>query len=199
MEKSESRSQGRTGQLWELFWFFFKTGFCTFGGGWSIVAQIRKAYVEEKGFISDEELLDITSVGRSLPGLMIGNVSYLFGYHAAGLPGALVCLIGITVPSVIVLTAVTWCYTLIRDNLYVSRAMAGVRAAVVPIILTSALNLRKAALPDQVSWLFLILAFVLNLCFGVNCALIVIASGFLGTLLCVWRERRKGDNRHGAA
>ena len=67
-----------------IFLTFLKFGCFTFGGGWSIVAQIQKEYVEKQRWITDEELLDFTSVGRSTPGLMIGNASVLFGYHAAG-------------------------------------------------------------------------------------------------------------------
>jgi len=38
----------------ELFLYFFKIGFYTFGGGWSIVAQIQQEYVQKKGWITDE-------------------------------------------------------------------------------------------------------------------------------------------------
>ena len=107
MESEAQRSPSQCSRALELFLYFFKIGFYTFGGGWSIVAQIQQEYVQKKGWITDEDLLDITSVGRSLPGLMIGNVSYLFGYHVAGFPGALACLLGISLPSLIVLTVVT--------------------------------------------------------------------------------------------
>ena len=107
MESEAQRSPSQCSRALELFLYFFKIGFYTFGGGWSIVAQIQQEYVQKKGWITDEELLDITSVGRSLPGLMIGNVSYLFGYHVVGFPGALACLLGISLPSLIVLTVVT--------------------------------------------------------------------------------------------
>lgn len=117
MESEAHRSPSQCSRALELFLYFFKIGFYTFGGGWSIVAQIQQEYVQKKGWITDEDLLDITSVGRSLPGLMIGNVSYLFGYHVAGFPGALACLLGISLPSLIVLTVVTWCYTQVKDNL----------------------------------------------------------------------------------
>ena len=103
--------------LLDLFWQFFKIGCCTFGGGLSIVAQIQKEYVEKRGWLSDKDLLEITSVGRSLPGIMIANVSYLFGYHLAGFPGAFICLLGLALPSIIILTLVTWGYTMIRDNI----------------------------------------------------------------------------------
>ena len=69
-----------------LFGQFFQFGCFTFGGGWSIVAQMQKLYVEKEKTITSQELLDITSVGRSLPGTMIGNVAMLYGYRAAGIP-----------------------------------------------------------------------------------------------------------------
>ena len=183
---------GQKGRVLGLFLYFFKVGFYTFGGGWSIIAQLQQEYVQKRHWITDEELLDITSVGRSLPGLMVGNVTYLFGYHAAGFPGALACLLGITLPSLIVLTAVTWCYGMVKDNLYVSRAMTGIRAAVVPIIASAALKLRKAALADSSGIFFLLLAFVLYFFFGISCILIVLISGLLGWLLCLWRTRKGG-------
>ena len=183
---------GRKGRVLGLFLYFFKVGFYTFGGGWSIIAQLQQEYVQKRHWITDEELLDITSVGRSLPGLMVGNVTYLFGYHAAGFPGALACLLGITLPSLIVLTAVTWCYGMVKDNLYVSRAMTGICAAVVPIIASAALKLRKAALADSSGIFFLLLAFVLYFFFGISCILIVLISGLLGWLLCLWRTRKGG-------
>ena len=192
MESEAQRSPSQCSRALELFLYFFKIGFYTFGGGWSIVAQIQQEYVQKKGWITDEDLLDITSVGRSLPGLMIGNVSYLFGYHVAGFPGALACLLGISLPSLIVLTVVTWCYTQVKDNLYVSRAMTGVRAAVAPVVASAALKLRKAALTDRAGYIFLFRAFALYLFGGLSCILIVLISGFLGWLLSVWHCRKGG-------
>ena len=162
MESEAQRSPSQCSRALELFLYFFKIGFYTFGGGWSIVAQIQQEYVQKKGWITDEELLDITSVGRSLPGLMIGNVSYLFGYHV------------------------------VKDNLYVSRAMTGVRAAVAPVVASAALKLRKAALTDRAGYVFLFLAFALYLFGGLSCILIVLISGFLGWLLSVWHCRKGG-------
>ena len=76
----------RARQVLGLFFQFMKFGLFTFGGGWSIVAQMQKLYVEQEKVITSEELLDLTSVGRSLPGTMIGNVAVLYGYRVAGLP-----------------------------------------------------------------------------------------------------------------
>ena len=88
------RKKAEKGRVLSIFLTFLKFGCFTFGGGWSIVSQIQKEYVEDKHWITDEELLDFTSVGRSVPGLMISNASVLFGYHAAGFGGALAALAG---------------------------------------------------------------------------------------------------------
>ena len=197
MEEEQSVQAPEKRSPLRLFWHFFKVGFYTFGGGWSIVAQMQKEYVQKRGWLTEEDLLDITSVGRSLPGLMIGNVSYLFGYHVAGFPGAIACVTGMCIPPLLILTAVTWFYTQVRDNPYVSRAMVGVRATVVPIITSAALGLRKAALTDRFGYVILLLGFVLYLFFGMNCITIVLLGGLLGFLLSLWREHRKGGSDHG--
>lgn len=48
--------------LW-LYLYFAKVGCYTFGGGWSIIAQMQKDFVAKRGWITDEELLDKISVG----------------------------------------------------------------------------------------------------------------------------------------
>lgn len=104
----ESKAKTPLPKAGKLFWDFIKIGFFTFGGGWSIVAQIQQEFVEKEEWLTQEELLDIVSVGRSLPGIMIANISSIFGYHMAGPAGALACVFGITLPSLLVLTAVTF-------------------------------------------------------------------------------------------
>ena len=67
-----------------LFAEFFKIGCFTFGGGWAIVAQMEQEYVNRQKLITKDELLELVAVGRSTPGIMITNISLLFGYHVAG-------------------------------------------------------------------------------------------------------------------
>ncbi|MBQ3702966.1 MAG: chromate transporter [Oscillospiraceae bacterium] len=180
----------QAGRALSIFKTFLKFGCFTFGGGWSIVAQMQKEYVEKKHWITDEELLDFTSVGRSTPGLMIGNVSVLFGYHAAGIPGALAAILGITVPPVIIMLGVVVLYDLVKDNLYVSRAMIGVRAAVAPIILSALLKLLKSGLKDAFCYLVAICAFCLCRFTTLNNVLIVLLGAAAGLIYQEVRSRR---------
>ena len=173
-----------------IFLTFLKFGCFTFGGGWSIVAQIQKEYVEKRKWITDEELLDFTSVGRSVPGLMIGNASVLFGYQAAGFPGALAALLGIVIPPVIIMLGVVFLYDMTKDNPYVARAMTGVRAAVVPIIFSALLKLFKSGMKDAPCYVVALGALALCLFTKLNNVLIVLLGAAAGLILQEVRQRR---------
>lgn len=183
-------SQERRSRTLVILKTFLKFGCFTFGGGWSIVAQIQKEFVENRHWITDEELLDFTSVGRSVPGLMIGNASVLFGYHAAGVPGALAALAGIIVPPVAIMLGVVFLYDLVKDNLYVARAMVGVRAAVAPIILSALVKLFKSAMKDGYCYLVAVAAMALSLFGQVNNVLIVLMGAAAGLIYQEVRSRR---------
>ncbi len=180
----------RSQRTWDIFVTFLRFGCFTFGGGWSIVAQIQKEYVEKKKWITGEELLDFTSVGRSVPGLMIGNASLLFGYHCAGVPGALAALAGICLPPFLLMIGIPFIYGLVRDNLYVARAMTGVRAAVAPIIFSALLKLFRPAMKDALCYVIAAAALMLCLFTGLSNVLIVLLGALAGILIMEVKTRR---------
>ncbi len=178
-------------KIWEVFTYFFHISWFTFGGGWSIVAQMQKDYVEQKQELTDEELLDIVSVGRSLPGTMIGNVAYLFGYRQAGILGGVLSVVGMVLPPMIILSVLTYCYVLFKENIWVAKMLGGVRAAVVPIILSAAIKLCKGAFPEKICYALCIGGCVLNLVFGVNCVLVILLGVAAGLMIGKWKEAAK--------
>ena len=178
-------------KIWEMFFYFFRISWFTFGGGWSIVAQMQKDYVEQKQELTDEELLDIVSVGRSLPGTMIGNVAYLFGYRQAGILGGVLSVVGMVLPPMIILSVLTYCYVLFKENIWVAKMLGGVRAAVVPIILSAAIKLCKGAFPEKICYALCIGGCVLNLVFGVNCVVVILLGVAAGLIIGKWKEAAK--------
>ncbi|SFG18983.1 chromate transporter [Oribacterium sp. WCC10] len=177
--------------LLTLFFDFLKFGLFTFGGGWSIVAQMEKIYVSDRKDISSQELIDLTSVGRSLPGTMIGNIAVLFGYSQRGIPGALVCLFGMILPPFIVLLIVASCYTAFRTNYWVAAAMSGIRCAVVPIIMSAALKMINGAFRFPPCYFVTILCVILYLVFDVNCIYLVILGSIFGLLISEIYQRKE--------
>ena len=175
MKLSESRQK-----TFMIFLFFIKLGFFTFGGGWSLFAQIQEEFVEKRGWLSDEELLDINSVARSIPGVMIVNTSVLFGYHVGGTAAAFAAGIGISLPSVIVLSVVTVFYEVIKDNVYATRILVGIRAAIVPIIVSASLKLRKSAFKESFGYAIAAVAVLLCLFTEINRVLIIVLGALAG-------------------
>lgn len=70
----------------ELFFSTFKLSACTFGGGFVIIPLMRKKFVEELGWIEEDEMMDLTAIAQSSPGAIAVNASILVGYHVAGFP-----------------------------------------------------------------------------------------------------------------
>lgn len=177
---------------WELFFFFFKTGCFTFGGGWSILAQMERQYVEKEKIITKEELLELAAVGKSIPGIMITNISMLFGYQVCGWFGGICAVLGITCPAVLILTVITLCYEQFKANYWCQCILEGIQASVVPIIGSAALSLGKDVLKTKKG--FAVTAAALGLCIFTGISNIaIVLMGALAAL--VWR----GVKKHGVS
>ena len=178
-----------------MFLEFAKFGCFTFGGGWSIIAQMQQLYVEKRKEITSQELLDLTSVAKSLPGTMIANVAMLYGYRVGGLWGGLAAVFGMILPPLAVIVAISYFYAAFRANLWVSAAMEGMQAAVVPIIFSAAINLVKGSMPYPPCVLLLLISVAAYLFTDLNPILLVILGVVLGLVIGSFYERRK---RNGA-
>ena len=162
------------------------------------MALMQQLYVQERKVMTDEELLDLTSVAKSLPGTMIGNVAMLLGYRMAGLAGGLVCVFGMVVPPMLILIGISFCYNAFRDSYWVTAAMGGMQAAVVPIIASAALGMVKGSIKYSPCIVVLLVSFGLYLFFQVNAVYLVLIGIGAGLLLGEYYERKEAG-RHGAA
>ena len=144
-----------------LFWEFIKLGAFTFGSGWSIIAQMEREFVDERGWMTKSDLLELIAVGKSLPGIMVANITLLFGYQMAGVLGGICAAIGLCIPAVVTLTIVTAIYDAIKDNYWVWSALKGVQCAVAPIIGGAAISLGKDALTSAMPIIICAVTFVL--------------------------------------
>ena len=126
-----------------LFITFFKIGAFTFGGGYAMVGLIHKEMVEKKKWISDEEMLDIIAIAESTPGVIALNTATYVGAKVAGVLGAFVASIAVMLPSIIIITAISFAIEEFGNNKYVKWAFLGIRSAVAALILNAAIKLSK--------------------------------------------------------
>lgn len=176
-----------------LFCFFFKIGCFTFGGGWSILAQMEQEFVVKKGLITKDELLDLTAVGKSVPGIMITNISMLFGYQVAGWFGGFCAVLGIACPAVLILSVVTAGYDFFKSNYWCHCALEGIQAAVVPIIGCAALSLGKEIFQTAKGRIICCTAFLMCLFTDIGNVVLVIIGVVVGILCyCIQGVRKHG-------
>ena len=97
-------------KYWQLFLSTFKLSACTFGGGFVIIPLMRERFVKELHWIEEEETLDLTAIAQSSPGSIAINASILVGYHVAGIPGALITVVGAALPPLIIISIISAFY-----------------------------------------------------------------------------------------
>lgn len=187
----------QTRKMIKLFLDFVQFGCFTFGGGWSIIAQMRRKYVEEENSITDQELMDLASVAKSIPGVMIANMAMLFGCRTAGLAGGILCVVGMGLPPLIILIIISFFYKAFRTNLWVSATMEGLQAAVVPIISSAAIGLAKSSIVVPPCLIVTLVSLALYLFTDFSPLILVLIGGISGILMGDYYER-KGELHHGA-
>ena len=134
------------GKYSKLFLSTFQLSACTFGGGFVIIPLLRKKFVEELGWIEEQEMMDLTAIAQSSPGAIAVNASILVGYRVAGFRGAMLTVLGTILPPLFIISVISLFYQAFRDNTIVNMAMAGMLCGVAAVILDVAINMAKTVL-----------------------------------------------------
>ena len=180
-------------KYWQLFLSTFKLSACTFGGGFVIIPLMRERFVKELHWIEEEETLDLTAIAQSSPGSIAINASILMGYHVAGIPGALITVVGAALPPLIIISIISAFYQAFRSNKYVSMAMAGMLAGVAAVIFDVVINMAWPILKKK-RWLpiaVMLAAFAATRFFSVNIILIILVCGVIGALDTMYLQKRE--------
>jgi len=174
--------ENRVEKYGKLFLSSFKLSACTFGGGFVIIPLMKKRFVEELGWIEEEEMLDLTAIAQSSPGAIAVNASMLVGYHVAGIPGALITVLGTVLPPLVIISVISLFYQAFRDNAVVSMAMAGMLCGVAAVIFDVVFGMMKTVLRQKrvQPVMVLIGAFLAVRFFSVNIVIIILVCGLIG-------------------
>lgn len=178
-------------KYWKLFSETCKLSACTFGGGFVIVPLMRKKFVEEMGWIEEQEMLDLTAIAQSSPGAIAVNASILVGYHVAGIPGALLAVLGTVLPPLIIISVVSIFYQAFRDNLIVNMAMTGMLCGVAAVIFDVVIHMAKSVLQQRriLPVLIIISSFIAVRFLAVNIVIIILICAVVGAIDVYYRGK----------
>ena len=129
--------------LLSLFLTFFKIGLFTFGGGYAMIAQIKESIVENKKWLTDDELMEIITIAESTPGPIAINMATYIGYKKKGVLGSAFATLGVVLPSMIIIYVISLFLEQFMANKYVAYAFVGIKCAVAFLIIKAGLGIFK--------------------------------------------------------
>ena len=187
----------RSKTLPPLFFTMLKIGLFTFGGGYAMIALLENEFVTKRGWLEQEEFLDVAAIAESTPGPIAINSATYIGYKQAGILGSVVATLGMTLPSFCIIYAISLFFDAFLSLTVVACAFRGIQIAVLYLILSAGLRMLKKMKKTPFSWavlLLTLLGMVTLTLFSVKLSTIVyiLTSGVAGVTLWLIRRLRRG-------
>lgn len=157
----------------ELFLTFFKIGMFTIGGGYVMIPLVKEYCIEKKGWITEEEFLDVLAIAESTPGPIAINMATYVGYKKYGIKGSIVSTIAVNIPSFIVIYIVALIFDDLLKIKIINDAFTGIRIGVSVVIIDVAYGMLKSECKNSKDLL------ITNIVFFISLFVILFSSFFM--------------------
>lgn len=159
-----------------LFAIFFKIGLFSFGGGYAMFTMIEREVVEKHKYLTHDELMDVFAIAESTPGAVAINVATFVGTRVAGIFGGIFTTIGLMLPSIVIIMALSYIIDLVRDNKWVGYLFKGIRAGVLVLIAKAVLSFFRNMRKDWFDFVLLIASFLIAFLTDVSVIYIILGT-----------------------
>ena len=177
-----------TGTVGEVVKLCGKLGIIGFGGPASHIAMLEDEAVARRKWLSREHFLDLVGATNLIPGPNSTEMMIHIGYQRAGWPGLIAAGISFVLPAVLLSTLIAWIYVEFGALPAVQPFLAGVKPAVLAVILGALWRLGttaskpKAATPTRIALGIIGIAVAVAVYLGAPVIWSLIAGGLLGML-----------------
>jgi chromate transporter len=169
--------------LIELFLSFFKIGLFSFGGGYAMISLLQDE-AAVRGWMTVAEFTDIVAISQVTPGPIAVNMATFVGFRQAGVFGALLATLGVSMPSFILVTAVFGVITRFKESKQINGFFTGARPAVAALVLAAGMNVMVMEGPiDWRSILIFSAAVIAIIKLNVNMILVILSAAIAGIIL----------------
>ena len=124
-------------------------GVAGFGGGYSVLAQLRRDLVEERKWIDGEGFLVLAELSKSLPGTPATSLIALLGQRVGGVRGGVVSAVAFLLPSMVLMIACAAAYSVMRHTPGLAPFFDGMSAAMVGVVAATTVDLARSALRNR--------------------------------------------------
>ncbi len=168
-------------KCWLLFSGFFKIAALVVGGGYAIVPAAEAEFVHRRKMLTEVELLDMMAIIQSLPGIIAGNAALYIGFRAAGIRGALSALLGVAMPSTLIILGIAMFLRGIDLNIpAVQGAFLGAQAAIAGLIALTAIRMARKTVNNSFTLLLAIAGAFTTIVFKLSPVWVIAAGAILG-------------------
>ncbi len=176
----------------EIVAYFLRLGTLGFGGPVALVGLMEKELVQDRGWLSKEEMRDAIAVSQSLPGPLAIQVGIFISYLRGGFWGAWAGGWAFILPNFLIVTALGALYVHFGGLSWMTAIFYGVSPAVIALILHSCWRLAKLGMEDWLQWLIAAACFAVTVALEAEVAVLFIGAGVIGILYYGTLFRRQG-------
>ena len=177
-------------KLWSLFCTFLKIGGFTFGGGYAMIPLIQKEAVENKKWVTDDDILEIIAIAESTPGPIAINSATFVGYRTCGVLGAACATLGVVLPSFVIILAISFVLEQFQELKAVKYAFNGIRAGVLALLFKALWGMYKKSPKGWAAYVVMAAAFVLTAFLKINVLIVIVFCAVFGLVTAMLAERR---------
>lgn len=152
---------------------------------------IQNEVVNQKKWMTEEEMIDCLALSQSLPGMIAVNTAIYIGHKKKGLAGSIAASLGAILPAFVSILIVLLFLSNI-DNQYVNGAFEGIKAASVALIAVAAYKLGKQVVKGKLGIIIAVISFLLIIFAEINAIWAIVFGGVAG-LAFYWYRRGKGE------
>ena len=168
--------------LRDLVFYYLRLGTLGFGGPVALCGQMERELVEERKWLSREEMRDGIAVCQSLPGPLAIQVGIFVSYLRGGFWGAWAGGWAFILPNFIIVSALGALYVHFSGLPILTAIFYGVSPAVIALILHSCYRLAKLGMEDSLLWVIAAACFLVTVAVQAEVAVLFVASGLIGVL-----------------
>lgn len=147
--KSTDIAPASGARLRKLFFETLYLSAFTFGGGYVIVSLLKKKFVDDLHWISEDEMLDLVAIAQSAPGPIAVNGAIVVGYKICGFPGILFSVLGAVIPPFLMLSVISLFYSAFRSNFMIHHMLSGMRCGVSAVIMSVTWDMASGVLVEK--------------------------------------------------
>jgi len=164
-----------------LFLTFLKIGAVLYGSGYVLLAFVHADFVENLGWLTEQQMIDAIAVGQITPGPLFTTATFI-GYILGGPQAAVVATVGIFLPAFILVALTNPWIPRLRNSPWASSLLDGVNAAALGLMAGVTVQIGRSALIDLVTVLLALVTFILIFRFRVNSTWLILGGAGLGLL-----------------